>query len=702
MRSGSLRRLLAGACGLAAVVGTGGAATAIAAIDPAVEGQNFAKTEERNTYITKTPEFQARLARQNAEDNADLAAIAAEEAPMGADARNFTGNICFQRKQECAGDVRYLDWASSGFGMAEPVQYTARSGATISGTVWATDAGPAKRPGIVITTGSVQAPETLYWPIAAVLAKRGYVVLTYDVQGQGRSDTFGAPPDDNEGFPSQAGQPFYDGTEDALDFLLSTPAKPYEPRPSCGNANGGTGTDHSDKHQRRLDAGLHAAHNPFWKLVDAERIGIAGHSLGAGAVSYIGQIDDRVDAIVAWDNLGTGSSHPDCPSGSAPRPDDPPLTKPAIGMSNDYGLVATPKTPGSPDPDPQGPNGAFQAFKDAGVDSMQVNRRGGTHYEYSFIPGETAPPLGLATFRGMDMAIWYTAAWFDKYVKCQGDAACEAEADRLLLTDRWRDDTSEGQVDVSGDPNLYSFYTRSRYDVTDADGDERACEDMRQGCNSMGPDGLPPGYFAITEANTIDEARGPGGGGGGGGGGGDSQAPPCSIAQVGTAADDGPDTLQATDAGDTIRGRRGDDRIRGGRGDDCLYGNGGGDVVKGDEGDDEVRGGGGRDRVVGGEGDDEVRANRGRDVAKGGRGADMINGGRGRDRVVGGRGRDRLAGGDGNDVIKADDGRRDIVICNKGRRDKVIADRKDEVGRACDRVRIVDSGRRGGSAPRPY
>ena len=72
-----------------------------------------------------------------------------------------------------------------------PVLFTARDGATLSGTVWATRSGPAKRPGIVITTGSVQAPETLYWGLAATLAKHGYVVLTYDVQGQGRSDTFG-------------------------------------------------------------------------------------------------------------------------------------------------------------------------------------------------------------------------------------------------------------------------------------------------------------------------------------------------------------------------------------------------------------------------------------------------------------------------------------------------------------------------------
>ena len=77
----------------------------------------------------------------------------------------------------------------------------------------------------MITNGSVQAPERLYWGQAAVLAKHGYVVLTYDPQGQGRTDTYGEGVDRNDGFPSQTGRPFYDNTEDALDFALSTPPR---------------------------------------------------------------------------------------------------------------------------------------------------------------------------------------------------------------------------------------------------------------------------------------------------------------------------------------------------------------------------------------------------------------------------------------------------------------------------------------------
>jgi dienelactone hydrolase len=496
----------------ALLVVLGGPATATA-YDPALEAKNFAKIQERNAYEVLTPEFQARMQEQNARDAVEFPLLLA-----GDPERNPLGNICAQRKNECAGDVRFYDWPDAGYGLRVPVLFTARSGAVISGSVWRTRSGPDRRPGIVITTGSVQAPETLYWGIAAALAKRGYVVFTYDVQGQGRSDTFGEGPDANEGVPSQAGQPFYDGTEDALDFFLSTPDQPYAEamESSCGNANGGVATSHVAKQLRREGerdpfTGLRRAepHNPFWEHVDSSRIGIAGHSLGAGAVSYIGQRDPRVKAIAAWDNLRTSTGGgSDCPARPATR-EGVPLSKPAIGFSNDYGLVQTPMTS---DPDPQSANGAFESFKQAGVDSMQVNIRGGTHYEYSFIPGNTVnQPLGNATLRGMHLAVWYTAAWMDKYVKCPAVAdpeACEQRADAHLLSDRWRDDEPGREVDLNDDGNLFSFYLRSRYDLTMAGGEQAICDDMRSGCETMGADGDPayPGpYSYIDEANSSDE-----------------------------------------------------------------------------------------------------------------------------------------------------------------------------------------------------
>ena len=132
-----------------------------------------------------------------------------------------------------------------------PVVFGARNGATLTGRVWFTRAGRRKRPGVVIVNGSVQAPETLYWFAAQTLAKAGYVVLTFDPQNQGRSDSRGEAPDQHEGFPAQSdGRPFFDGAQDALDFFLSTPSAPYRPRPSCNS-----GTSHVPKQARRAAAG---------------------------------------------------------------------------------------------------------------------------------------------------------------------------------------------------------------------------------------------------------------------------------------------------------------------------------------------------------------------------------------------------------------------------------------------------------------
>ena len=145
-------------------------------------------------------------------------------------------------------------------GLRVPVTYTNRYGALIRGDVFAPLPGARdpythKRlrrpyPGVVITTGSIQGSERMYWWLAEDLAERGYVVLTYDVQGQGTSETFPhendqvnavpfcnpfAPPAPGEDFgcpgvPAQQDSNFVTGTQDALSFFLSTPRKRYRSR----------------------------------------------------------------------------------------------------------------------------------------------------------------------------------------------------------------------------------------------------------------------------------------------------------------------------------------------------------------------------------------------------------------------------------------------------------------------------------------
>ncbi len=347
-----------------------------------------------------------------------------------------------------------------------------------------------------------------------------------------------------------------------------------------------------------MSEGFNAAHNPFWGLVDPGRIGIAGHSLGASAVSYVGQIDDRVDAIVAWDNLRASQADPPaCASGSAPRPSSPPITKPAIGISNDYGITPTPMTS---DPDPEAKNAAFLEYKDAGVDSMEFNDPRRLALGVGVHPGDDHRDRWASRrFAEATWSTWYTTAWFDKHVKCAAGSACEAEADARLLTDRWRNDERSGQIDLNDDANAFSFYFTLPLRLPDR---RRHRGHLRRHARRLpvdGPGRPTPGYSFVADAHTA-----PDGGGGGGGG------QRCALPQRGSSAADTPTTLPPSDAGDAIRGRAGNDRLRGAAGDDCLYGQRGRDLLAGGSGDDRLLGGHGRDRI---------RCGGGRDVAVAGR-----------------------------------------------------------------------------------
>jgi Ca2+-binding RTX toxin-like protein len=109
--------------------------------------------------------------------------------------------------------------------------------------------------------------------------------------------------------------------------------------------------------------------------------------------------------------------------------------------------------------------------------------------------------------------------------------------------------------------------------------------------------------------------------------------------------------------------------LRGGAGPDVLDGRGGNDSLFGLAGDDRLLGGLGNDRLFGGPG------------------RDTLLGGLANDRLVGGLGPDTLSGGAGNDRLESRDGVRDRVSCGTGKRDVVIADRKDVVARDCETVR---------------
>ncbi|MBI5105356.1 MAG: alpha/beta hydrolase [Solirubrobacterales bacterium] len=317
-------------------------------------------------------------------------------------------------------------------GQSVAVSWTNRYGALIRGHVFAplpgaTDPYTKKRlkppyPGVVITTGSVQGSERMYFWLAQDLAERGYVVLTYDVQGQGTSETFPhendqvnalpfcnpfAEPQDEEqygcpGVPAQQESNFTKGTEDALTFLLSTKSRPY---PNKGGE----------------DAGVNA-YNPLYALLDRRtdsrtatpgrttRVAIIGHSLGAFAVSKVQGRDKRVQAVVALDKLQGDGTTPKVP---------------ALAVQSEYGFTVNPyilnngssltPTPGAPDqgPDPRREMATgFDAWRKAGVDAMLVVPRASTHLEYTDI----AYALPASRY-GQALTSVYVQAFLQRYLQ---------------------------------------------------------------------------------------------------------------------------------------------------------------------------------------------------------------------------------------------------------------------------------------------
>jgi hypothetical protein len=285
------------------------------------------------------------------------------------------------------------------------VQFLTRTGAKLVGHIWGSE-GSGRRPGIVITTGSIQATDGMYQWLAQILARAGYEVMTFDVQGQGESEGFGHAPGDKvptfDGFPAQDEANFVDGTVDAIRFFLSTPDAPYRPV-------GWTEDDVAAAEAGRGPTEQIDWVNPGWGVVDAGRLGIAGHSLGARAVSVVQQCSDQGSA---WQTVDAchGQSYPirtvigfDSLSSE--------VTPVVPGMNQQADGYFLNPTPSPESPDPTSHLAAHNAWTAAGLDTYSFTVRGGTHVEWSYIPF-----ISAATTYGRHQIGYYTLAWFDRYL----------------------------------------------------------------------------------------------------------------------------------------------------------------------------------------------------------------------------------------------------------------------------------------------
>jgi hypothetical protein len=198
-------------------------------------------------------------------------------------------------------------------------------------------------------------------------------------------------------------------------------------------------------------------------------------------VSQVGQDDERVKAIVAWDNL-------------APVADGTAVHAPALGINSEY--FFNPTSMSAP-ADPHSKDDAYMQLAGAGIDTMQIALRSSTHLEYSYVPY-----ILPASTLGERVAFYYTLAWFDYYLR-----GSTAAFDRLVAA------SFDGSADASAigggtyDPSAavaaptdpaagnlphlianlpvadrLSIYYESEYSLTTPGAQRVECADMRAGC----------------------------------------------------------------------------------------------------------------------------------------------------------------------------------------------------------------------------
>lgn len=414
-----------------------------------LEVRTLAKTQEAPVERASDPTFLERWRRRSRANAAEYAERVTAEPGWRSHA-----NAAPAWTGRCTGDPDlYPDVDARDFygtaGRRRRVAFYDRTGARLSGHLWtpvadARDGTPSSEglPGVVITNGAIDAPETLYWWAAQALAEAGYVVLTYDLRGQGRSDAGPAGGDRTAAADDGAGSGsvFLADQVDAVDFLRSTPESPHGP--TAGRDRG--------------DGAPVETYDPVFDRLDRDRVGLAAHGLGAAAASALQGIDwptggeNPVDALVAWDDL--------LPAGEAFGGVRVDPSVPAMGQSGDYGAAPAPNRRR---PDPDARLGAFEGWREVGLPAGQVVVYGGTHFEWARTP---TYPATARTF-GNALAEHYTVAWFDRWLKRPGESGHVDAVDRLLDDDAWG--------------HALSLRHRSARAFPDRDGVWHTCEDVR-------------------------------------------------------------------------------------------------------------------------------------------------------------------------------------------------------------------------------
>jgi hypothetical protein len=170
---------------------------------------------------------------------------------------------------------------------------------------------------------------------------------------------------------------------------------------------------------------LQSPANPYLSDSNTESIGGAGFSLGARTWVKIQEVDERVDAIVSWDNLATSE---DGDLGSPACINTPGVIReprvPAMGQASELPCLEEPDRAGR---DIDAKKTGFLHWREAGIPAMEIVIRGVGHTAWSGQPSAFRPVFN-----------YYTTNWFDRFLKGDLSAterlvAREIEVDGELL-----------------------------------------------------------------------------------------------------------------------------------------------------------------------------------------------------------------------------------------------------------------------------
>ena len=313
-------------------------------------------------------------------------------------------------------------------GRALAIEYRNRYGARIVGHLWRGAAEPAgPLPAVVFVNGAGSGDRDYHW-FAQDLAEHGYLVMTFDPQGQGSSEAepearYCEPGDwqkpqemgIQERGPCAGQDPPESAAKEAFGLTFAVTGKAGE------ESTAGAADIYRDIAPRFVFGALDATAwllspaNPWRGLVDEKRLGIAGHSAGAYAALMVANGDPlrrfragaALDGYYSFDHGVTGRV-------------------PTMIVQGEQQTLLGPRT--VPPRDPRDPGqlhpmrAAFADLVARGIDSVFVVLRGSTHYEFNDV-------LLPASSRGQRVTAALLLDWFGRHL--QGAAAGPLHLDRF-------------------------------------------------------------------------------------------------------------------------------------------------------------------------------------------------------------------------------------------------------------------------------